>query len=303
MKRWLLPAILLAATATFGCSSTSAVKETQTAADAQNARIDEAPQSSSHHKNRGTFPFQGEHLTFDARHVATKAHVADATLQVGYESAMEDGTKFIPIIGQAASKSIVRLFARIDDRAEAYVDPTTWETIYSYKHLNENDRNREYNVWFWNDDDIASAERKQGERTSKRDYTLPPDTMYSIAWVYEIRTRKLDEGQEFVTYTFDGWTLNRVTVKVKGMEDVWTEKGFFHCRKFEIWRERCEAIAPRGALSGVFIEPARKIQVENYKLATAWLADDELHTPVRMVVDTGIGEFDLLLKAVGKIER
>ena len=222
---------------------------------------------------------------------------------IEYEQKMADGTRYIPIVGQAASKSIVRLFARIDDRAEAYVDPDTWETIYSYKHLHENDRDREYYVWFWNEDDVASAERHQNERTAKRDYTIPPGTMDSVAWVFEIRTKELVEGKQYVWYTFDGWTINRVTVKVQGMEDVWTENGFYHCRKFEIWRERSEAIAPRGALSGVFIEPARNVQVQNYKLATAWLADDKLHTPVRMVVDTGIGEFDLLLKAIGKVEH
>ena len=290
-RKWLYAAGMMAALCCAGCATTS-----------NTVRLDDAPQSSDQHKVRGVFPFQGELLTFDARHVATKAVVADATLQVGYEQKMQDGTRYIPIVGQAASKSIVRLFARIDDRAEAYVDPDTWETIYSYKHLNENDRNREYNVWFWHDDNVASAERHQKERVAKRDYPVPPGTMDSVAWVYEIRTVDLEEGRQYIWYTFDGWTLNRVTVKVLGMEDVWTEQGFFHCRKFEIWRERSDAIAPQGALSGVFIEPARNVVVANYKLATAWLADDKRHTPVRMVVDTGIGEFDLLLKAVGKID-
>ena len=291
-KKWLITLGILASMGCAGCATTS-----------KTVRLDEAPQSSSHRQVRGVFPFQGELLTFEARHVATKAVVADATVQVGYEQKMQDGTRYIPIIGQAASKSIVRLFARIDDRTEAYIDPDTWETIYSYKHLHENDRDREYNVWFWNEDNIAAAERHQNERTSKRDYVIPPGTIDSIAWVFEIRTHEFDEGKQYIWYTFDGWTLNRITLKVFGMEDVWTENGFYHCRKFEIWRERSEAIAPRGALSGVFIEPSRVVYVENYKLASAWLADDKLHTPVRMVVDTGIGEFDLLLKAVGNVDH
>ncbi len=290
MKRFLfaLSAIALCQ-GLYGCATTSSPGIMQ-----------EAVQSSVHHVNRGVFPFQGETMTFDARHVATKASVAEAILQVGHESTMEDGTHYIPIIGTASSKSIIRLFAKVDDRAEAYIDPTSWETIYSYKHLNENDRNREYYVWFWPDDQSASVERHHAGNVVKRDVPLPNNTMDSIAWVFFVRTMKLEVGKSYSQYTYDGWTINRVELKVVGEEDVWTENGFFHCQKYEIWRERSDAIEPNGALSGVFIDPARKVHVKSYLLATAWLATDELKTPVRMVVNTGIGDFDLILKSISK---
>lgn len=262
--------------------------------------MEETAQSSIRHEKRGVFPFQGEFITFDARHVASKAHVADAQVQIGHESTLDDGTRYIPIIAQATTKSIVRLFARVDDRAEAYLDPDTWETIYSYKHLNENDRDREYYVWFWPDDQIASVERHQGERTVKRDYIIPNGSMDSVAWVFYVRTQKLEVGKSYVRYTYDGWTINRVELQVVGEEDVWTENGYYHCQKYEIWRERSDGIEPYGALSGVFIDPARKIYKESYHLATAWLATDDIKTPVRLVIDTGIGEFDLLLKSYQK---
>lgn len=258
--------------------------------------MDEAPQSTRRQQNRGTFPYMGERLTFDARHVATKASVADAVVQVGYESAMEDGTRFIPIVGSAASKSIVRLFAKLDDRAEAYINPSTWETIYSYKHLDENDRDREYSVWFWNEDDLASVERTSKGQTIKRDYAVPIGTMDSVAWVYWIRSLDLEVGKSYSWFSFDGWTINKIDVQVVGVEDVWTPLGFYKCKKFEIWRERSQGITPHGALSGVFIDPARKVEVKSYRLASAWLAEDALKTPVRLVVGTGIGDFDLLLK-------
>ena len=280
--------VFILGVAAFGCATTN------------NAHLmDTAPQSSVLHQKRGLFPFVGEVLTFDARHVATKASVAEARLQVGQEQKMADGTRYIPIIGTASSKSIVRLFARVDDRTEAYIDPETWETIYSYKHLNENDRDREYYVWFWPDDDLTSVERHHKGNVVKRDYPVPPDTMDSIAWVFHVRTYKLEEGQVYKSFTFDGWTVNHIELRVGGIDDVWTENGFYKCRKIEIWRERSDAIMPRGALSGVFIEPARKIAVESYHLADAWLATDEKQTPIRMVVDTGIGNFDLILKSAG----
>ena len=251
-------------------------------------------------KDRGTFPFIGEKLVFDARHVATKASIADAILQVGHESTMEDGTRFIPISGHAASKSIIRLFARVDDSTEAYIDPQSWETLYGYKHLDENTRDREYSVLFWPRDLTASVERHNAGNIVKRDYAIPNGTMDSIVWVYEMRASNLEQGKSYTRFTFDGWTLNKVELKVLGEEDVWTENGFYHCQKYEIWRERSDAIEPRGALSGLYIDPERNIYVKPYLLATAWLAKDEAKTPVRMVVSTGIGDFDLLLKSVSK---
>ena len=283
-------AYLVASLSVMGCATTS------------QSVVEEVPISSAEHVKRGVFPFQGEVMTFDARHVATKASIADAVIQVGYESQMEDGTRYIPIVGTASSKSIIRLFARIDDRAEAYLDPDTWETIYSFKHMDENDRERSYHVWFWNDDNIASVERTQKERTVKRDFPIPEGTMDSLAWVYLTRAMDLEVGKSYTRYTFDGWTLNRIELKVVGKEDVWTPDGFVETQKYELWRERSEALLPRGALSGVYIEPSRKVQVKSYLLATAWLATDELKTPIRMVISTALGDFDLMLKSIGKVD-
>ena len=288
----LLTSIAAASLALTACATTS-----------QNKVMDEAPQSSNTRISRGTFPFQGESLTFDARHVATRTSIADAVIQVGYESKMEDGTRYIPIVGEASSKSIVRLFARVDDRAEAYIDPDTWETIYSYKHMNENDRDREYYVWFWPDELSASVERHYKKNVVKREDALPEGTLDTLVWVYHTRAQKLEKGKSYISYSFDGWTINKIELNLVGQEDVWTENGFYPCNKFEIYRERSDAITPKGALSGVYIDPARVIKVKRYKLAEAWLATDELQTPVRLVINTGIGEFDLLLKAVAKIDK
>ncbi len=290
MKRLpLIPVIFAMCLVFCGCASSST-----------HNLMEEAVQSSVRHEKRGAFPFMGENVTFDVRHVATKTSIADAVYSVGHEETMEDGTRYIPIVGTGVTKSIIRLFARVDDRAEAYIDPETWETIYSYKHLNENNRDREYYVWFWPEDMYASVERKQGENVVKRDYPLPNGTMDSIAWVFFVRAMNLEIGKSYKQYTFDGWTINGIELKVLGEEDVWTENGFYHCQKYEIWRERSEAIEPHGALSGAFIDQARNVQVESYLLATAWLATDEVKTPVRLVISTGVGEFDLLLKSFSK---
>lgn len=277
---------LALAALTSGCATTSAHV------------MDATPQSTRRHEVRGNFPYKGERLTFDARHVATKASLADAFVQVGYENKMDDGTRYIPIVANATSKSIVRLFAKLDDRAEVYIDPDTWESIYSYKHLNENDRDREYSVWFWNDENLASVERTSKGHTVKRDYTVPVGTMDSMAWVYWVRSLDLDVGKTYSWFSFDGWTINKIDLKVVAVEDVWTPIGFFKSKKFEIWRERSQPITPHGALSGAFIDPARIVEVKSYHLASAWIGVDERRTPVRLVVSTGIGEFDLLLKNV-----
>lgn len=219
------------------------------------------------------------------RHVATKASLVDAFVQVGYESAMEDGTRYIPIVANAASKSIVRLFAKLDDRAEAYIDPDTWETIYSYKHLNEMAATASIRFGFGTAK-TRSVERTSKGRTVKRDYALPVGTMDSMAWVYWVRGLDLEDGKSYTWYSFDGWTINKIDLKVVGVEDVWTPLGFYKSKKYEIWRERSQPIAPRGALSGAFIDPARKVDVRSYLLASAWIGIDERRTPVRLVVST-----------------
>ena len=292
MKQFLLTSITAASIAFSACATTS-----------KTTVMEEAPQSSVTRVSRGTFPFQGEKLTFDARHVATKTSIADATIQVGYESTMDDGTRYIPILALANSKSLVRLFARVDEHAEAYIDPDTWETIYSYKHMNENDRDREYYVWFWPEEQSASVERHVKNHVVKREDTLPIGTMDTLVWVYHTRVNQFEKGKSYVSYSFDGWTINRIELILVGQEDVWTENGFYKCNKFEIWRERSDAVTPKGALSGLYIDPSRDVRVARYKLAEAWLADDKLQTPVRLMIKTGIGEFDLLLKGVEKITK
>jgi len=260
--------------------------------------MEDSIQSTALNKSRGTFPYMGEKLYFNARHVATKAVVAQAHIEVGHEQVMDDGTPFIPISGDASSVALARLVARVDDHVEAYIKPDTWETIYSYKHLNETDRDRSFRVWFWPEEASASVEREYKNKVSKRDYFLAPGTMDSIAWIYHARQNKYEKGVKYTWYTFDGWTLNRVSLEFEGEEDVWTELGFYHCKRVKLYRERSEASAPLGALAGLFIEPSREVQVAEYELATAWFADDEGQTPVRFVVTTGIGAFDLLLTGI-----
>lgn len=261
--------------------------------------MEDSVQSTALSQERGIFPFIGEKLHFAVRHVATKASLAEAEIRVGQPMVSEDGTHFIPITGNASSVALARLVMRVDDRIEAYIDPKTWDTMYSFKHLDEKDRNRSFYVWFWPEEMSASVERHYKGRVAKRDYVLPPGTMDSVAWIYFARLHKFEKDTRYTWYTFDGWTLNRVTVTLEGEnEDVWTELGFYRCYKLKLLRERSDAIAPQGALSGVFIEPAREVQVPEYELATAWISDDDKHLPVRFVVNTGIGDFDLLLDGV-----
>lgn len=260
--------------------------------------MDDSIQSTTQVVERGVFPFQGERLTFEARHVASKVAIAEAWLEVGHENLSKDAMPYIPITGGASSVALARLFAKIDDKIETYIDPKTWESVYSTKYLNEMGRERQFFVWFWPDDMSASVERHSAGRVAKADYQLPKNTMDSIAWAYFIRTIDMAKGVTSVLFTFDGWTLNRIGLEVIGEEDVWTPIGIFPCYKVRIMRERSEALLPQGALSGVFIDQSRTIYLESYELATAWLSKDKRRLPVRLAVKTGMGEFDLLLKDV-----
>ncbi len=285
MKHWTIPfCLLLLCLICSACATTKSLMEDKV-------------QSTALTKSRGVFPYLGEKLYYDARHTASTVKLAEGSLSVGHIKTLEDGTQIIPITGDGASVALARLVARIDDHVEAYLHPDTWETIYSYKHLDEKDRERSFYVWFWPDEMSASVERHYKGNVAKRDYVLPPGTMDSMAWIYEVRQFNFEPGKRYTWYTFDGWTLNRVSIELDGEEEVWTELGFYDCQRMKIYRERSDAYPPQGALAGLFIEPSREIHVEEYELATAWFAKDEFRTPVKLVIKTGIGDFDLLLKA------
>lgn len=265
--------------------------------------LDEAAQSTNKVRDRGTFPYQGEVLRFAVRHVKTRAELANAEVRVEYAKKSEDGREMIRIVAEGKSKPLISLVAKIDDRAEVYIDPRTWESIYSFKHLDENGRERDFHVWFWPDDMRASVERVYKGNTLKREITLPKGSMDTVAWVYWLRSEDLKIGEQYTWFTFDGWTINRVTLHVAQTEDVWTPLGFFPCLKIEIYRERDDSVTPMGALSGVFVDPEMMVDVERYRLGTAWLAQDANKTPVRLSIITSLGEFDLLLQEIAELAK
>ena len=53
----------------------------------------------------------------------------------------------------------------------------------------------------------------------------------------------------------------------------------------------------------MYIDPERHVTVDTYHLATGWLAEAPGHVPVRLVIQTGIGEFDLILKSVEHVDK
>jgi hypothetical protein len=254
-------------------------------------------------KERGVFPYQGEVLRYTARHVKTRAELADAELRVEYAKKTDESREMIRIVAEGKSKPLISFIANIDDRAEVYIDASTWESIYSYKYLNENARERDFHVWFWPHDMRAEVERSYKGNTVKRETYLPQNTMDSVAWVYWIRSEAMEMGKQYTSHTFDGWTINHITLNVAKTEEVWTPLGFYPCHKIEIYRERKDTVPPLGALSGVYVDPETMVDVERYRLGTAWLATDEKRTPVRLSIHTALGEFDLLLKEVTELAK
>lgn len=272
------------------CFASCASKQAET--------VIEEPVQEEQHKvrpevDRGPFPYRGEVLDFVAQHVQTRLALATAQVKVSHEMVSEDGHNVIHIEGWAKSNALVNLVAKIDDKVEAYIDAKSWESIFGYKHLNENKRERKFSVWFWPKEFKAVVEREYKGETTTRDVPIPGASMDSIAWIYELRSTPLENGSQRTWTTYDGWTINTVTALAVVDEEVWTEMGFIDCQKIEVYRERSDASLPMGALSGVYVDPEGVVSVEKYLLGTVWLARDEKRTPIRFAVKTGLGEFDL----------
>ncbi|OIP32101.1 MAG: hypothetical protein AUK47_21180 [Deltaproteobacteria bacterium CG2_30_63_29] len=246
-------------------------------------------------RDRGPFPWIGEEMGFSVRHAGSGAELLQVNVTVGQNATAEDGTQYIPISGSAVSIALARMFARVDDYADTFVDPKTWLPIYAMKDLNENERHRTYHVWFWSDELYSSVEKHQGNNVHKYNVPLPRASLDAISWVYHLRTIPLESGGTQSWYLYDGWKISRLSVVIQQKEDVWTPLGFYPAYRMDVYREKLDSFWPQGALSGVLADPQLIVTNENAFLGNVWIADDELHIPVRLAIETKLGDLDLLI--------
>lgn len=245
--------------------------------------------------DRGPFPWRGEEMGFSVRHAGSGAELLQVNVAVGQIAIADDGTQYIPISGSAISVSLARMFARVDDYADTFVDPRSWLPIYAMKDLNENDRHRTYHVWFWSDELYSSVEKHQGTNVHKYNVPLPRTCLDAISWVYHLRTVPLEKGGTHSWYIYDGWKISRLSIVIQEKEDVWTPLGFYPAYRMDVYREKLDSFWPQGALSGVLADPELIVTNENVFLGNVWVADDEVHTPVRLAIGTKLGDLDLLI--------
>lgn len=247
-------------------------------------------------EDRGVFPFQGEQMSYTVEHTGLKAKLLELTVNVGYEGTADDGTAYIPITGFARSISIARMLARVDDTAETYIDPRTWRPHYAVKDLDENGNQRAYRVWFWPEELYATVEKYQGNTLNTKNIPLPASALDAVSWIYHLRAVDLDANAQQTWIVYDGWVISRLTIVVGPREEVWTPIGFFDARRIDIYREKVESHWPHGALAGAYADPELSVTGERYFFGNVWISDDANRIPVRLAVETKVGDLDLRIE-------
>ncbi len=245
--------------------------------------------------DRGPFPWRGESMGYSVRHAGTGAELMQVNVAVGQLATADDGTQTIPITGSAVSVALARMFARVDDYSDTFIDPKTWLPIYATKDLKENDRHRTYHVWFWPEELYATAEKHVGKNVHKYNVPLPCDTRAAMTWVDQLVFRAIKEASQQARFIYDGWKLSRLTVVVQEKEEIWTPIGFYSAYRMDVYREKFDSFWPQGALSGVLADPQLVLTDEKAFLGNAWVADDEFHTPIRLAIGTKLGDLDLII--------
>ena len=246
---------------------------------------------------RGTFPWQGEEMTFLVKHIALNLDLLEATLVAGFEEEAADGTPFIGLYGKASSIALARVFARVDDAGFAAIDPKTWTPLYSTKDLNENDKSRKYFVWYWPEELYATIEKHGDGKVHHSKKPLTVDSLDLLSWLYHLRTTSLEPGAQQTWTVFDGWTISQMTIVIQGSEEVWTPLGIFEAVRMDLYRQKFASAWPQGAFASVYTNPILVASGERYFVGRAWIADDDNRTPIRLTVETKLGDLDLLLQS------
>jgi hypothetical protein len=247
--------------------------------------------------DRGPFPWQGERIEYVVRHAKVEMDLLHAEIEVGQPVEASDGTRCIPLVASAQSVALARVFVRLDDKTYTCLDEKSWEPLYAYKYLDENERQRTYHVFFWPEALYASVERHAGKDVATKDVPLPAHTLDAISWVFMIRQQSPEKGSTSVWYIYDGWIISALTLVSQGPEEIWTPLGIYETTRFDLFREKFDSHWPQGALSGVYLDPELTVDTPKAFMGNVWVTRDQRRIPVRLALETKLGDVELSIRS------
>lgn len=246
-------------------------------------------------KKKGTFRFEKEELYYSVE--ISGADAARASVRAGKRRTVR-GVTYVPIQAKAISHGFFAKSYPVDNSGDTFIDFNTLQPIKSDKVIKEKDETRIYKVRFEPKAFSAKVQRelKKGGKSSKRSYDRAvPSTIHDLfSWMYELRMEKLDKGDTYTYFIYDGWKLSRLGVKVIGREKAWTPLKEYSTIKVDITREVLRSRWPNGAKNRT--NPDLTQREKPYYFSSVHLSDDEQRVPVRIYATSKKADADLKLE-------
>jgi len=179
------------------------------------------------------FRWYGEELIYTVQILGSEG--ARAGLAAGYPED-RDGIPSIRLHGLVQSVGLLSGVFAIEDVADTWIETATGLPLYAVKDLNERNQQRRYEVTYHQLNHRADIERVRDGRDTRFFRYVPSDLYDALSWIYDLRSRDLDVGQEYVYHIYDGWKLSRLTVRVIRHRIVITGMGNIQAAEFEFVR-------------------------------------------------------------------
>jgi hypothetical protein len=242
-----------------------------------------------------SFRFEGEELYYSVEISGSDA--ARASIRVGKRQKSK-GVTYVPVAAKAITHGFFAKSYPVNNKADTFINVNTLQPIKSEKVIREKGESRVYSVRY----DPASysarvdKEMSKDKKTRKRTYERPvPAAIHDgLSWVYELRMERLEKGDSYTYYIYDGWKLSQLKVTVVGKKkNVWTPLREFDTIKVDVERTILSSSWPKGSKSKS--NPRLSNREKPYYFSTIFLSDDEARVPVRIFVTSKKADSELKL--------
>ncbi|MDY0058247.1 MAG: DUF3108 domain-containing protein [Myxococcota bacterium] len=226
----------------------------------------------------------GERLVYRARVAGIDA--ARATLSVG-QAQEEAGRELLPLRITVEGYEWLTRFYPLKIKFISWVDPPTLQPRRMERSGANGSVSRQVSLDFLPRGRVRVDFQNEGgkKRTWQR---IAREGAYDyVSGLYEIRAWLLGTETSREMAVFDGIWNRAVQITRGGIEEVWTPAGWFKARRFEVVAERIRVPGDKGG-------PKFAPRIEKF---SAWVTDDDLLVPVRLLGETPVGNAEVLLES------
>lgn len=241
------------------------------------------------------FRWYGEELIYSVQILGREA--ARAGLAVGFPEDHPDWGWIIPLDGVATSVGLMSGFYAINDVARTWVEPGSGLPRYSTKDLDERGRQRAYAVTYEQPSYRADVVRIRNEGEQRYFRHAPSDLHDAMSWIYDLRSRDLSVGQEYIYYIYDGWKMSRLTVRVGRHRPIFTGLGTLDAAWLQFVREvLTSGIATPWANDVAMTPPVYLVSEGPIALGQGWISLDDRRLPLGVEIDTPLGPIRVMVQ-------